>query len=48
MTKKPSFVRIFLIIIHDEIDQIKTKNHLNNIFKIKTYNYRNFRQFELF
>lgn len=48
MTKKPSIVRIFLIIINDEIDQIKTKNHLKNIFKIKTYNYRNIRQFELF
>lgn len=43
MTKKPSIARIFLIIIHDEIDKTKTKNHLNNIFKIKIYNYRNFR-----
>lgn len=43
MTKKPSVVKIFLIIIHDEIDKIKTKNSLNNIFKIKTYNSRNFR-----
>lgn len=43
MTKKPSVVKIFLIIIHDEIDKIKTKNSLNNIFKIKIYNYRNFR-----
>lgn len=40
MTKKPSIARIFLIIIHNEIDK---KNHLNNIFKIKIYNYRNFR-----